>query len=257
MQIIGGFMYFIIKTLMLLTLPVSVIANTLQVSKVCPVVNENNNTLGVLVLSDFWFHNGRHDASYIPSDNATGIGVEIHFFNNEAGQLNNKNMSQCDKYRVLQVRKTNSLLNPGEHPIQVDIPSYFKQPFYDNLPLEFGYNTHHTPIDNSDKPWFSGAVRASTIGIYDTPYVSDAYGIEGKNIRVEFETCIVCQRDQRFDQLLSCATWGYQRDYLNEETGWTEPEILIPNCLMTASEQFKNTLQKSSIVDYQYWLNWR
>jgi hypothetical protein len=250
-------MRLIIRVLMLFILSASAIANTLQVGKVCTVVNANNNQLGLLVLSDFWFHSGRNNASYIATDNSTGIGVEIHFFSNKVGQLSHRNLERCNKYRVLQVRKTNSQLNAGEHPIQVDIPAYFEQPFYDNSPLEFGYKTHKTPIDNSDKPWFSRSVRASTIAIYDTPYVSDAYGIDGQDIRVEFETCIVCQRDQSFDQLLSCATWGYQRDYLNEETGWTEPDILTPQCLAHASEQFKTTLETSLIVDYQYWLDWR
>ncbi|PKG40304.1 hypothetical protein [Psychromonas sp. Urea-02u-13] len=250
-------MHLIIRVLILFILSASTLANTLQVGKICAVVNANNNQLGLLVLSDFWFHSGRNNAAYTATDNATGIGVEIHFFSNQAGQLSHRNLGQCNKYRVLQVRKTNSQLNAGEHPIQVDIPAYFEQPFYDNSPLEFGYKTHKTPIDNSDKPWFSRAVRASTIGIYDTPYVSDAYGIDGQDIRVEFETCIVCQRYQGFDQLLSCATWGYQRDYLNEETGWTEPDILTPQCLAHASEQFKNTLETSLIVDYQYWLDWR
>lgn len=246
-----------IKAFVLFILSSSVIANTLQVSKICPVINSDNHALGLLVLSDFWFHSGRSNASYVANDNATGIGVEIHFFNNTAGQLEKTNLGQCDKYRILQVRKTNSLLNQGEQPVQIDIPPYFEQPFYDKTPLEFGYNTHQTPSDNTDKPWLTRAVRASTIGIYDTPYVSDAYGIEGQDIRVEFETCIVCQRGQGFDQLLSCATWGYQRDYLNEETGWTEPDILTPQCLQQASEQFRNTLETSLILDYQYWLDWR
>jgi len=232
-------------------------ANLLEVSKVCPVTNTQDEQLGILVLSEFWFHSGRQDASYIASDNATGIGVEIHFFNNRSGHLTNRNLGRCDKYRMLQVRSTNSLLNSGEWPIQVDIPAYFEQPFYDSLPLEFGYNTHLTPIDSTDKPWLSRVSRASTVGIYDTPYVSDAYGIEGEDIKVEFETCIVCQRHQGYDQLLSCATWGYQRDYLNEETGWTEPDIIPVNCRVNASKSFQKALENSTVVEYRYWLDWR
>lgn len=243
--------------LALFILSYSFFANGLEVSKICPVSNATNQQLGLLVLSEFWFHSGRSDASYIATDNATGIGVEIHFFSNRAGQLSTRNLGQCDQYRIVQVRKTNSLLNRGELPLQIDIPSFFELPFYDNPPLEFGYRSHLTPIDNSDKPWPTRTSRASTIAIYDTPYVSDTYGISGKNIRVEFETCIVCTRKQGFDQLLSCATWGYQRDYLNEETGWTEPEVIAPQCNLNASEQFKKTLEENIIVDYQYWLDWR
>jgi len=232
-------------------------AESLQVSKVCPVTNNVGDSLGLLVLSEFWFHSGRENASYIATDNATGIGVEIHFFNNALGQLQASNISSCDKYRMLQVRKTNSLLNHSDSPIQVDIPNFFEQPFYDNSPLEYGYNTHQTPTDNRDKPWLNRTTRASTVAIYDTPYVSDAYGIEGKHIRVEFETCVVCERERGFDQLLSCATWGYQRDYLDEETGWTEPDIITPQCFIQASEQFKETLENNLIVEYRNWLDWR
>lgn len=250
-------MHWIIKLFTIASISSSTIAETLQVSKICPVIGATNNPLGLLVLSEFWFHSGRENASYIATDNATGIGVEIHFFNNQFGHLKSMNVSQCDKYRIVQVRKTNSLLNDGELPIQVDIPDFFEQPFYDNSPLEYGYNTHFTPIDSRDKPWLKRVTRASTIGIYDTPYVSDAYGVEGEHIRVEFETCVVCERQEGFDQILSCATWGYQRDYLDQETGWTEPEIIIPQCLIQASEQFKNSLENNLRVEYRYWLDWR
>ncbi|MCP5080036.1 MAG: hypothetical protein GY951_18570 [Psychromonas sp.] len=149
-------------------------AESLQVGKVCPVINNAGESLGLLVLSEFWFHSGRENASYIASDNTTGIGVEIHFFNNQLGQLNKQNISRCDKYRFLQVRKTNSLLNSNELAIQIDVPAYFEQPFYDSSPLEFGYNTHLTPIDSRDKPWLSRTSRASTIAIY-TRYQSKCF----------------------------------------------------------------------------------
>ncbi|GLS90084.1 hypothetical protein GCM10007916_11510 [Psychromonas marina] len=250
-------MHLIIKALSILCLSFNVVAEVLQVSKVCPVTQSDNQPLGLLVLSEFWFHSGRSNASYIANDDATGIGVEIHFFSNDNGQLDKSNFAQCDQYRILQVRKTNSLLNQGELPVQIDIPPFFEQPFYDNRPLEHGYNTHFTPIDSSDKPWLTQTSRASTLAIYDTPYVSDAYGLDGEDIRVEFETCVVCQRQLGFDQLLSCATWGYQRDYLDEETGWTEPEVIAPQCLSQASELFKDTLEGNLVVEYRYWLDWR
>lgn len=238
-------------------LPNGLSADELQINKVCPVSFPNSESLGILVLSDFWFHSGRDNASYIATDNATGIGVEIHFFSNHEGHLKTQNIAQCDKYRFLQVRETNSLLNAGELPVQIDTPAFFQQPFYDSSPLEFGYNTHFTPTDNSDKPWGARNTRASTVAIYDTPYVSDAYGVEGQHIQVNFETCVICQRKQGFDQLLSCATWGYQREYLNAETGWTEPDIIKPHCLLQASEQFKKTLEESAAIEYRYWLDWR
>ena len=250
-------MHLTIKALSILMVSLNVVSETLQVSKVCPVTLPDNQHLGVLVLSEFWFHSGRSNASYIAHDDATGIGVEIHFFSNQNGQLSTANIAQCDKYRILQVRKTNSRLNQGELTVQLDIPPFFEQPFYDKAPLEHGYNSHLTPIDSSDKPWLTQTSRASTIAIYDTPYVSDAYGLEGKDLRIEFETCVVCEREQTFDQLLSCATWGYQRDYLNEETGWTEPEVIAPQCLTQASERFKATLEESLTVEYRYWLDWR
>ncbi|PKF63644.1 hypothetical protein CW745_02020 [Psychromonas sp. psych-6C06] len=250
-------MRLIIKVFVIYILITGAVCDALEVGKVCPVSNQKQTQLGLLILSEFWFHSGRSNASYIPRDDATGIGVEIHFFNNQAGQLNTLNKANCDKYRVIQVRKTNSLLNIGEEPVQVDIPAFFESPFYDNAPLEFGYHSHLTPLDSSDKPWDKQSSRASTLAIYDTPYVSDGYGIDGEHIRVEFETCIVCQREIGFDELLSCATWGYQRDYLNKETGWTEPEIIAPECQRSASEQFIETLAESVIIDYQYWLDWR
>ena len=66
-------------------------SDSLQVGKICQVKNDRDQDLGLLVISEFWFHSGRENASYIAADNATGIGVEIHFFNNQFGQLTKKN----------------------------------------------------------------------------------------------------------------------------------------------------------------------
>ena len=44
---------------------------------------------------------------------------------------------------------------------------------------------------------------------------TDAYGVEGEDIVIKFETCVVCQRDLGYDQLLvvpgdfAAITWGH------------------------------------------------
>lgn len=100
-------------------------------------------------------------------------------------------------------------------------------------------------------------MRASTVAIYDTPYVSDGYGIEGEDIKVKFETCVVCQRDQGYDLLLSCSTWGFTREYMGGMTGWTEPEFIPVQCAAWPSEQYQFALDNSDRLQYQYWLDWR
>lgn len=229
---------------------------TLTVSKSCPV-KTSSAQVGILAFSQPWYHSGRSDARYFPGDNATGIGLEIHFFANTQGLVTGRNLAQCNRYRLLQIRKTTAQLFEGEKAIQIDIPDEAYTPFYDNPPMEHGYGTHLTPLDNLDKPWNGRPVRASTVGIYDTPYVSDSYGVEGQHIRTEFETCVICERDMGYDSLLSCGRWGYQRDYLNEETGWTEPEVLPVECLKQPSDSFRQTLENSNQVAYTYWLQWR
>lgn len=233
-------------------------ASELLVGKSCPVSAAQDKTpLGFLVISQPWFHSSRSQAAYIAGDNATGIGVEIHFFAGQQGATDGINRARCSRYRLLQVRTTTARLFAGEKPVQIDVPDEAVQPFYDNEPLEHGYGTHRTPADAEDKPWQGRPMRASTVALYDTPYVSDNYGIEGKPIRTTFETCVVCERDQGYDSLLSCASWGYQRDYLNEETGWTEPELLPLTCLARPSQRFTATLGQSNRVAYNYWLDWR
>lgn len=232
--------------------------DSLLVGKTCPVVTgDDGKQLGILVFSQPWYHSSRGDARYIASDNATGIGLEIHFFANTEGQIRGRNKVRCDHYRILQIRKTSARLFQGEKAVQIDIPDSAFSPFYDNAPMEHGYGTHSTPSDSSDKPWDGRPVRASTVAIYDTPYVSDSFGIEGQHIRTEFETCVVCERDQAFDSLLSCGSWGYQRDYLDEQTGWTEPELLPIECLNTPSQRFTSTLEQTNRVQYSFWLDWR
>lgn len=231
-------------------------ADELEVGKVCPVFYQQQ-ALGYLVFSKPWYHNSRSDASYIPKDDATGVGLEIHLINNETGHLQFNNIAQCDRYRLLQVRQTTARLFQGERPLQIDVPGEFLDPFYDNNPLEHGYGVHKTPKDDSDKPWQGRPDRASTVAIYDTPYVSDAYGIEGRDIKVEFETCAVCERDRQYDTILSCGSWGYLREYMGGMTGWAEPEFLGVQCSSEASEQFKETLNSSNRIEYSYWINWR
>jgi len=231
-------------------------AAELEVGKVCPVTYQTES-VGILVFSKEWYHSSRSNARYIPGDNATGVGLEIHLINNVTGHLSGQNIAQCDRYRLLQVRKTNSRLLPGEKPVQIDVPDEFLDPFYDNAPLEHGYGVHPTPRDDQDKPWSGQPKRASTVAIYDTPYVSDSYGVEGKDIEVEFETCVVCERDRSYDNILSCGSWGYKREYMGGMTGWAEPEFNGVQCHATPSETLKDTVNLSNRIEYSYWINWR
>ncbi len=231
------------------------LADELVLSKVCPVMFESQQ-IGILTLSIPWFHNGREQASYTALDDATGIGIEIHYFNNKLG-VEQQQLGFCQHYRLLQVRESNAILNSDESQIQIDVPSIFSEPFYDNAPLEFGRGTHLTPIDANDKPWQGRVVRSSTVALYDTPYISDAYGVEGQDIVVNFETCLVCQNDNDIDYLLSCARWGYVREYMGGMTGWSEPEVLPSTCQIKPSPQFVNTLEQDTKHDYLYWFSWR
>lgn len=231
-------------------------AADLEVGKVCPVLYQKES-IGLLVFSKEWYHSGRSDASYIPKDDATGVGLEIHLINNEAGHISSQNIAHCDRYRLIQIRKTTARLFEGEKRLQIDVPDHFLDPFYDNHPLEHGYGVHKTPKDDLDKPWNGQPGRASTVAIYDTPYVSDAYGIEGKDIDVDFETCVVCERGRLYDNILSCGSWGYKREYMGGMTGWAEPEFKGVQCHSAPSEQFKNTLNNSNRIEYSYWINWR
>ncbi|RVU32601.1 hypothetical protein [Neptunomonas marina] len=234
----------------------SISAAELLVGKVCPVIYDKQ-ALGILVFSREWYHDSRHNAAYTPRDNATGVGLEIHLFPSRQGHLQHGNFAQCDQYRVIQVRHTNARLIPPERSVQIDVPDGFLHPFYDAAPLEHGYNSHQTPIDSRDKPWQGRHSRASEVAVYDTPYISDGYGIEGQDIFVGFETCAVCTRNQRYDTILACGTWGYQRDYLGGMTGWTEPEFHPVKCSNTPSAQFQQALHESTRIDYSYWLDWR
>lgn len=228
----------------------------LLVGKVCPVT-QSGVPLGILVFSHPWYHSGRTQASYQARDNATGVGVEIHFIANNKGFIPGENIAKCERYRMIQTRGSNALLEPTELPLQIDVPDQFQRPFYDNAPLEHGRGTHPTPTDNQDKPWSARPMRASTVAIYDTPYISDAYGVEGEDIVVKFETCVVCQRDLGYDQLLSCGTWGFSRDYMGGMTGWSEPEFIPVQCAAQPSERYQLTLDSSDRLQYQYWLDWR
>lgn len=230
-------------------------AQDLEVSRVCPVYHKQHS-LGVLAFSNHWYHSGRTQASYIAADDATGVGIEIHWFNSELGVLDQANKASCDRYRIIQSRSTNAKLFDNEQALQIDVPSDIETPFYDQVPMEFGRGTHHTPKDTQDKPWEQAPVRASTLAVYDTPFISDAFGFEGEHITVTFETCLVCQRDSQYDTVLACGSWGYQRDFIDEMYGWAEPEFTPVSCtdtpklLMTAIE---NTHQ----LDYPFWLGWR
>lgn len=231
-------------------------AAELEVGKVCPVKFQQRD-LGILVFSRAWYHSGRTQAAYQASDNATGVGLEIHLFTSPEGQLSGTNQAQCDRYRMLQVRTTNTKLDPGERASQIDVPPHFNHPFYDSPPLEHGYGVHQTPEDHQDKPWQGRPVRASTVSIYDTPYVSDSYGKDGEDIRVRFETCVVCSRESQYDSLLSCGRWGYTREFMGGMTGWAEPEFTGVQCLLDPSDSFKTTLDESARLEYSFWLNWR
>lgn len=231
-------------------------AEELKVGKTCPVTFKQS-PIGKLIFSKEWYHSSRSDARYLPGDNATGVGLEIHLKNNFSGKVEGLNLADCDRYRLLQIRKSNARLHRGESTLQIDIPDEFLNPFYDNAPLEHGYGLHRTPKDDSDKPWKGRPYRDSTVSIYDTPYVSDAYGFDGQHITVEFETCAVCERDHLYDAVLSCGTWGYQREYMGGMTGWAEPEFKAVQCAPQASKAFENTINGSNRVDYSYWIHWR
>lgn len=234
----------------------SVVADELSVGKVCPVM-EKFNSLGTLIVSTPWYHASRSRAAYQAMDDATGIGVEIHFFANEQGDVRYANQAHCDRYRLLQTRKTNARLLPGDQWLQIDVPASLEQPFSDQSPLEFGRGSHLTPLDDRDKPWSGQVGRASTVAIYDTPYISDAFGIEGRDMFVKFETCAVCERDNQYDSILSCVEWGYRREYMGGMTGWAEPELTPLVCHNKPQAEFKKALDESNDVLYSYWLDWR
>lgn len=228
----------------------------LEVGKVCPV-NYGHEPLGIIVISKPWYHASRLSAAYQAMDNATGIGVEIHFFANEQGDPRFENIASCDRYRFLQLRQTNARLFAGEKALQVDIPHDLQEPFYDNPPLEYGRGTHTAPEDDKDKPWQGRPSRASTVGIYDTPYVSDGFGVEGQDIWVRFETCAVCERNSQTDRVLSCVSWGYQRDYVGGATGWTEPETLPMQCTSGVTDNMKQAIENTANISYLYGQDWR
>lgn len=228
----------------------------LIVGKTCPVTY-HGSSLGVLVLSKPWFHSSRLDAAYQAMDNATGIGTEIHLFASFDGDTRYRNIANCKRYRLLQVRKTTARLLEGEKKIQIDLPQAAKEPFSDSDPLEYGHGTHLTPSDSRDKPWQGRVVRASTVALYDTPYVTDYFGVEGKDIEVVFETCAVCEREESFDSLLSCVRWGYRRDYMGGFTGWAEPELLPMQCSTHLSGEFADAIGQSDALSYTYGRDWR
>ncbi|NQZ92094.1 MAG: hypothetical protein HRT97_07095 [Moritella sp.] len=235
--------------------------NELLLNKVCPVSSPmpslTQASIGILAFSQHWYHDGGDNAAYQARDNATGVGIEIHFLANDNGFVKGRNVANCQRYRIIQLRQTNIKNLVNELPVQIDIPNTFSLPFYDNHTLEHGHGMHKTPKDNQDKPWAQSVMRASSVAIYDTPYVSDAYGTEGEDIRVTFETCVVCQREQGFDQLLSCGSWGFQRDYMGGMTGWAEPEFIPVQCSVKPSDQYLTTLDNAERIDYRYWLDWR
>lgn len=231
-------------------------AEELTVGKVCPVLY-HRQSIGILAFSREWYHDGRTDPRYTPGDNSTGVGLEIHFFANAPGDLRGQNSAGCDRYRILQVRKTTAKLLDDERAVQIDVPKDYADPFYDSGSLEHGYGTHYTPADDTDKPWSGRETRASTVAIYDTPYVSGYFGIEGQDIVVGFETCVVCRRDRGYDNILSCGQWGYRREYIDRMSGWSEAEFSGVQCRAEPSELFKKTLQESNRIEYSYWLNWR
>lgn len=235
--------------------------NELLLNKVCPVSSPTpsltQESIGILAFSQHWYHDGGDNAAYQARDNATGVGIEIHFLANDNGFVKGRNVENCQRYRIIQLRQTNIKNLVNELPVQIDIPNTFSLPFYDNHTLEHGHGMHKTPKDNQDKPWAQSVMRASSVAIYDTPYVSDAYGTEGEDIRVTFETCVVCQREQGYDQLLSCGSWGFQRDYMGGMTGWAEPEFIPVQCSVKPSDLYLTTLDNTERIDYRYWLDWR
>ncbi|WP_035478635.1 hypothetical protein [Aliagarivorans taiwanensis] len=229
-------------------------AEELLVNKVCPVSYERT-AIGVLVFSQPWYHSSRYEASYTARDNATGVGLEIHLFANRAGELDLDNIAQCDQYRMLQVRNTNRTLSKGETASQIDAPANAREPFYDSANLEHGRGTHLTPQDDRDKPWQGRVERISTVGIYDTPYVTDAYGVSGEDIWVQFETCVVCQRRGDIDSIVGCGSWGYVREYLGGDD-WSEPEFTGTQCLAQPTKQYRQALSSSQYHHYPYGEDW-
>jgi len=154
------------------------------------------------------------------------------------------------------VRFTNSKLLATQTKFAIDVPSQQPSPFYDDGELEYGRGSHLTPIDSTDKPWFGRHSRASTVGIYDTPYLSDWFGIKGQDIVVEFETCVVCENYSQRDSVLSCGKWGFSRDYVNEMDGWAEPQTLPLQCVITPTTRFITTVNDSHQFDYQNIIDW-
>ncbi|WP_252097532.1 hypothetical protein [Pseudoalteromonas sp. NBT06-2] len=225
-------------------------------TKTCPVIFKNQN-VGILAFSIPWFHNSGSQASYIAKDSATGIGIEIHFLVNDKGLKVIKKSKLCDQYRMIQFRDTNAKLPLGQNKIQLDIPTQNPEPFYDSLPLEFGHGMHKTPIDTRDKPWTFTAMRASTVAIYDTPFVSDNYGIEGKDIEVKFETCVVCQKFKTVDRILSCGSWGFNREYMGDTTSWSEPVVYPIKCSIKPNKVYLKALDNTQNISYRYGLDWR
>ncbi|WP_067867590.1 hypothetical protein [Neptuniibacter marinus] len=248
--------YKVLPLILLSVLSHKLWAGELKVGKVCPVTYQKES-IGRLIFSKPWYHSSRSNAKYIPGDNATGIGLEIHLKNNFNGKTDGLNLADCDRYRLLQIRKTNAKLHQGERGIQIDIPNEAENPFYDNAPLEHGRGLHKTPKDDADKPWQGRFFRDASVSIYDTPYVSDSYGVEGKDLEVDFETCAICERDQHYDLVLSCGTWGYKREYMGGMTGWAEPEFKGVQCSSSASQLFQTTINNSNRVEYSYWIHWR
>jgi len=234
----------------------SAIAEDLLVTKTCPVLH-NKSKIGILAFSIPWFHNGGSQASYIAKDNATGIGIEIHFLVNSEGLAHNQKSLACDKYRILQFRNTNAKLPSDQTKIQLDIPINSVEPFYDSFPLEFGHGMHKTPSDMRDKPWINSVMRASTVAIYDTPFVSDNYGVEGENIEVTFETCVVCQQFKAVDIILSCGTWGFNREYMGGMTAWSEPEAYPIKCSSELNNEYIKVLKNTKHISYKYGLDWK
>ncbi|MGB1238236.1 MAG: hypothetical protein ACPG4U_08495 [Pseudomonadales bacterium] len=239
----------------LILCPLNTISAPLEVAKFCPGLHRSTQ-LGLLAFSIPWYHNSRSKAAYIPRDDATGIGIEIHWFNSVSGQINGTNIGHCDNYRILQSRTTNARLMHGEQKVQIDVPVAIESPFYDQPPMEFGRGTHYTPSDTRDKPWSEPPTRASTLAIYDTPYITDRFATEGIDIAVTFETCIVCQRASRYDSILGCGHWGYHREFIDSQSGWAEPDFSGIACMAQPS-MLERALSNSVNIDYPYWLEWR
>ena len=230
-------------------------ANELVIGTFCPV-EYANQSLGILAFSHPWYHDGMQSAAYHPRDNDIGVGLEIHFFANITGQIDKGNLAQCDNYRIIQTRYTSAIIPGHQKSLQLDIPQDFDQPYYDSEPLEFGRGNHNTPVDSSDKPWANQTTRSSTVAIYDTPFVSDIFGVDGQDIKVQFETCIVCQREQGYDLILGCGNWGFIREH-TDVNEWAEPDFISVQCQSSPSDEYTETLNSSTQVDYEYWLDWR